>query len=54
MTEQPETRTETEFELESVRLFESRISVQNKFAEKCLQDTAMNAIAYPVEYGELA
>ena len=53
MTE-PETSTETEFELESVRLFESRISIQNKFAEKCLQDTAMNAISYPVECGELA
>ena len=53
MTEQPETHPETEFEFESVKLFESRI-VQNKFAEKCLQDTAMNAIAYTVEYGELA
>ena len=53
MTE-PETHTETDFEFESVRLFESRISVQNKFTEKCLQDTAMNAIAYPVEFGELS
>ena len=54
MTEQTERRPETDFEFESVKLFESRISRQNKFAEKCLQDTAMNAIAYPVEYGELA
>lgn len=52
MTEQPE--TSQEFEFESVRLFESRISVQNKFDGKRLQDTAMNAIAYPVECGELA
>lgn len=54
MTEQPETRAESEFEFESVKLFESRIIEQNKFAKKCLQDTAMNAIAYPVECGELA
>ena len=53
MTEQ-EIRAETEFEFESVKLFESRMSIQNKFSEKCLQDTAMNAISYPVEYGELA
>ena len=53
MTEQ-ETHAETDFELESVRLFESRMSVQNKFTEKCLQDTAMKAISYTVEYGELA
>ena len=54
MTEQPETRPEAEFEFESVKLFESRTIVQNKFAKKVLKDTAMNAIAYTVEYGELA
>jgi hypothetical protein len=54
MTEQLETRTETDFEYESVKLFESHAIEQNKFAKKCLQDTAINAIAYPVECGELA
>jgi len=54
MTEQLETRPETDFEFESVKLFESHAIEQNKFAKKCLQDTAMNAIAYPVECGELA